>query len=70
MARGRVKWFDDKKGYGFLRDEKGGKDIFVHHSSIKMKGFRTLQAGELVEYEIELGPKGPEARDVVRIPQE
>lgn len=56
--RGSVKWFSNLKGFGFLIPEGGGKDIFVHHSSIDMEGFRTLAPGEPVEYELEEGPDG------------
>jgi CspA family cold shock protein len=65
--RGTVKWFNDAKGYGFIKPDDGGKDLFVHHSSIKMDGFRTLSEGERVEYSVEAGPKGPQATDVYRI---
>jgi CspA family cold shock protein len=65
--RGTVKWFNDAKGYGFIKPDDGGKDIFVHHSVIKMDGFRTLSEGERVEYTIEAGAKGPQAVNVSRI---
>ncbi len=68
MATGTVKWFNDQKGFGFLRPDEGGKDVFVHHTAIRMEGFRTLKEGERVEYEVEAGPKGPQAARVVRIP--
>jgi CspA family cold shock protein len=59
MARGKVKWFNSAKGYGFiLPDKRGKKELFVHYSSIEMEGFRTLRAGELVEFDIHEGPKG------------
>jgi CspA family cold shock protein len=65
MARGTVKWFSDRKGYGFITpDEEGGEDLFVHHSSIEMEGFRSLQEGQAVEYEPAQGRKGPEATKV------
>ena len=66
MARGIVKWFNDAKGYGFLQDNAGGKDIFVHHSAIQMDGYRTLEEGAKVEFEIVQGPKGSQA-DKVRV---
>ncbi|MCF7810390.1 cold shock domain-containing protein [bacterium] len=64
--RGKVKWFNDKKGFGFLGVENG-EDVFVHHSSIVSDGFRTLTEGEEVEFEIENGPKGKAARAVRRL---
>ena len=66
MATGKVKWFNDQKGFGFITPETGGKDIFVHHSVIEGQGFRTLQDGESVEYEAEEGPKGSKATKVRR----
>lgn len=66
MPSGVVKWFDAKKGFGFIQAGAGGKDIFVHYSSITGDGFRTLKDGELVEYEISEGEKGPQARNVRR----
>ncbi len=65
MAEGVVKWFNDKKGFGFIEQDSGG-DVFVHHSSISMTGFRTLSEGERVTFEIEEGNKGPAAKNVVR----
>ena len=66
MATGKVKWFNDQKGFGFISSEQG-KDVFVHHSVIEGQGFRTLQDGEPVEYEAEEGPKGSKATRVKRI---
>jgi CspA family cold shock protein len=66
MATGKVKWFNDQKGFGFISSE-AGKDIFVHHSVIEGQGFRTLQDGETVEYEAEEGPKGSKATRVKRL---
>lgn len=65
--RGMVKWFNDTKGYGFIRPDDGGKDIFVHHTAIQMQGYRSLQEGERVEFEVENGPKGLQASNVVKI---
>lgn len=65
MATGKVKWFNDQKGFGFISTE-AGKDVFVHHSVIEGTGFRTLQDGESVEYEFEDGPKGMKATKVKR----
>ncbi len=61
---GTVKWFNSGKGYGFLARE-GGADVFVHFSAIKSDGFRTLQEGQQVEFSVEQGPKGLQAKDVV-----
>jgi CspA family cold shock protein len=60
---GRVKWFNERKGYGFIEVE-GGKDVFVHHSAIQGEGFKSLREGEQVEFEISEGPKGPQATNV------
>jgi CspA family cold shock protein len=66
MARGKVKWFSDQKGYGFITPENG-KDVFVHHTAIVGQGFRTLAEGQEVEFEIEQGPKGEQATKVVKL---
>jgi CspA family cold shock protein len=64
MARGRVKWFNEKKGFGFIsRDD--GDDVFVHFSGIKRDGFKSLSEGDEVEFEVSQGPKGPQAMNVV-----
>jgi CspA family cold shock protein len=68
MATGKVKWFNDQKGFGFIASDQSGKDIFVHHTVIQAEGFRTLQDGETVEYEAEDGPKGMKATLVRRVP--
>ncbi len=64
MATGTVKWFNDAKGFGFIAQD-GGDDVFVHHSAIKSDGFRTLQEGASVTFDIVDGPKGPAAANVV-----
>jgi len=63
---GKVKWFNDSKGYGFISRDNG-PDVFVHHSAIVAEGFRTLAEGELVEFEVVQGQKGPQAQKVVRL---
>jgi len=64
MPIGRVKWFSDAKGYGFIQQEDGSPDIFVHFSVIEGTGFRSLQEGQLVDFEVEAGPKGMKAVSV------
>lgn len=64
MATGTVKWFDESKGFGFITPSDGSKDVFVHYSAISDSGFRTLTEGQSVTYEVEQGPKGPQAKDV------
>ena len=66
MATGKVKWFNDQKGFGFICSELDQRDVFVHHSVIESEGFRTLQDGESVEYDAEDGPKGLKATRVKR----
>ena len=67
MATGKVKWFNDAKGFGFIEQENGGKDIFVHFSAIQDEGFKTLREGQEVSFEIVEGPKGPQATNVVKL---
>jgi CspA family cold shock protein len=67
MADGTVKWFNDAKGYGFITPAEGGKDLFVHHSSVAGAGFKTLAEGAAVEFERVEGKKGPEAANVVAV---
>ncbi|MDT4891794.1 MAG: cold shock protein [Pseudonocardiales bacterium] len=65
MAQGTVKWFNNEKGYGFIAVD-GGQDVFVHYSAIQSDGYRSLDEGQRVEFEVAQGPKGPQA-DAVRI---
>jgi len=68
VAKGKVKWFNDQKGFGFIEQE-GGTDCFVHHSSIQGGGFKSLAEGEEVEFDVTQGPKGPKAENVRRLGQ-
>jgi len=61
---GKVKWFNESKGYGFITPDDGGSDVFCHQTQIKMDGFRTLREGQSVEFEVEQGPKGLAATNV------
>jgi cold shock protein len=66
MATGRVKWFNDAKGFGFIEQENG-EDVFVHFSSITADGFKSLKEGDPVEFEVAEGPKGLQAKNVIRV---
>ena len=66
MAQGRVKWFNDAKGYGFITQE-GGEDVFVHYSAIQASGFKSLSEGDVVEFEVTRGPKGLQAANVRKV---
>ena len=66
MARGKVKWFSNQKGYGFITPESGN-DVFVHHSAIQGSGYKSLEEGQEVEFEITSGPKGEQATNVVKL---
>ena len=66
MNKGTVKWFNNQKGYGFISDE-AGNDVFVHYSGLVMEGFKTLEEGAAVEYEVINGEKGPQAVNVVKL---
>jgi len=65
MAKGKVKWFNENKGYGFIQQEDG-PDVFVHFTAIQMEGFKTLSEGEEVEFEVTQGEKGPQASNVMK----
>lgn len=67
MAKGTVKWFNASKGFGFIAQEEGGADVFVHFSAIAGDGFKSLDEGQAVEFEITQGPKGPQASNVTKI---
>jgi len=66
MAKGTVKWFSNQKGYGFIASESGN-DVFVHHSVIQGDGYKSLEEGQQVEFEVQQGPKGEQATNVVKI---
>jgi CspA family cold shock protein len=64
MATGKVKWFNDAKGFGFITPDDGGKDLFAHHSSIQMSGFKSLKENQQVQFDVVDGPKGPAAANI------
>ncbi|MDP8258128.1 MAG: cold-shock protein [Candidatus Aadella gelida] len=66
MAKGTVKWFNNSKGYGFITPEDGSQDVFVHHNSIQGEGYKSLDEGQSVEFEVQQGQKGPEAINVAK----
>jgi CspA family cold shock protein len=67
MPKGKVKWFNDQKGYGFIAPADGGKDVFVHHSAIQGEGFKTLQPDQEVQFDLIEDAKGPKASNVVKL---
>lgn len=67
MAFGRVKWFNDAKGFGFIEPEGGGGDVFAHFSAIAMEGFRTLKQGSRVSFDLVQGPKGAQAQNILPV---
>ena len=66
MSTGKVKWFNEAKGYGFIEPDGGGRDVFVHYSAIQGEGYKTLSEGQLVDFEVIQGEKGPQASNVVK----
>ncbi|WP_406290493.1 cold-shock protein [Embleya sp. NBC_00896] len=67
MATGKVKWFNAEKGFGFIAQDEGGPDVFVHFSAIQSTGFKELYENDPVEYDVTQGPKGPQAENVVKV---
>ena len=70
MPRGTIKWFDGEKGYGFISSDEGGEDVFVHHTGIAGSGFKSLDEGEKVTYEVAQGRRGPQAQNVSGVADE
>ena len=66
--KGLCKWFNEDKGYGFITLEDGSKDVFVHFTAIQMEGYRALKEGQAVTFDVEMGPKGSSAKNVVPVP--
>jgi CspA family cold shock protein len=66
MSTGKVKWFNESKGYGFIEPDGGGRDVFVHYSAIQGEGYKTLSEGQPVEFDVTQGDKGPQAANVLK----
>jgi CspA family cold shock protein len=66
MSTGKVKWFNESKGYGFIEPDGGGRDVFVHYSAIQGEGYKTLSEGQIVEFDVMQGEKGPQASNVLK----
>lgn len=66
MAQGTVKWFNNEKGFGFIAPENGGKDVFVHHTAIQGSGYKSLNEGDRVQFDVTQGPKGDQASNVTK----
>ena len=66
MSTGKVKWFNESKGYGFIEPDGGGRDVFVHYSAIQGEGYKTLSEGQVVQFDIIQGDKGPQASNVAK----
>ena len=67
MAQGTVKWFNAEKGFGFIAQEDGGDDVFVHYSAIQSQGYKSLEENQKVQFDVTQGPKGPQAENVIAI---
>ncbi len=67
MTQGIVKWFNNEKGYGFIAPENGGKDVFVHHTAIQGSGYKSLNEGDRVQFDVTQGPKGDQASNVSKV---
>lgn len=67
QVQGKVKWFNEDKGYGFIERDDGGEDVFLHYSALAQSGFKTIEEDAHVEFDVEMGPKGPKAANVVQI---